>query len=266
MNGASAKTSYDGRMALSRTGRLGVRGLVLGTCVVLAACGFAGLGSAPTGADLEGGAGSGSGSGSGDGAAGDGNPAFLEGGVIMVGGDGGGGGDAAVDADAKAPDDAGFTCPSSCTSCTGTTCNILCDLTHPCLSPITCPPGLPCHVTCNSLDVCSLHTISCSKATSCLVDCTQFHACQTMGVDCGNGACRLDCTGFTEACVSVNLNAPNAASLCLRCEALGGFPGCQSTDGTKPQAGRPCTLVCTGGGCNATGNGIGNCSQPAACP
>ena len=257
-------------MPLSRTGRLTARGLVLGTCAVLAACGFAGLGAAPSAADLEaggdGGNGGNGGNASGDSAAGDGNPAFGEGGVVIVGGDDGSAADGAIDADAGLPDGSSFTCPAACTSCTGTTCNILCDLTHACTSPITCPPGVPCHVTCNAIDVCSLHTISCSKASSCLVDCTQVHACQTMGVDCGNGACRVDCLGFAGACVSVNLNAPNAASLCLQCEAYGGYPSCQSTDGTKPDGGKPCDLVCGGGGCNATGNGLGSCSQTTNCP
>lgn len=254
-------------MALSRTARLGARGLVLGTCGVLAACGFAGLGAAPAAGDVEAGAGNGNGNGAaGDGAAGDGNPAFGEGGEVVLGGSDGSAGDAAIDADGTAPDGSPFTCPSGCTSCTGTTCNILCDLLHPCSKPITCPPGGPCHVTCNALDICSQRTISCAKASSCLVDCTQFHACETMGVDCGNGACRVDCTNFAEACMAVNLSASNAASLCLQCDAIVGQPGCKATDGTKPMSGRPCDLVCTGGGCNANGNGLNGCNQTTTCP
>lgn len=243
-------------MALSRTARLVAGALVAGTCGAIAACGFTGVGAAPTASD----------GGSGDGAAGDGNPMFDEGGVVVVGGSDGSAGDAAIDADGSAPDGSAFNCPKECTSCTGTTCNILCDVTHPCPSPIKCPAGLPCHVTCNSIDVCSQRTINCAKASSCLVDCTLTHACQTMGVDCGNGACRLDCTSFAGACVAVSLNAVQAASLCLQCDAVAGFPGCQSTDATKPVAGRPCTLVCGGGGCNANGNGLDNCTSAATCP
>ena len=250
-------------MARSRTARLGGPALAFITCSVVAACGFTGLGTAP-GAGVDE-AGVGNGSGSGDGAAGDGNPAFGEAGEIVVGGSDGSAGDAALDAEVGV-DAAPFTCPAACTSCMGTTCNILCDALHPCSSPITCPPGVPCHVTCDSIDVCSLHTISCAKASSCLVDCTQVHACQTMGVDCGNGTCRVDCLKFAGACVAVNLNAKTAASLCLQCDAVGGFPGCQSTDGMKPMAGKPCDLVCTGGGCNANGNGLNGCSQVATCP
>jgi hypothetical protein len=85
-------------------------------------------------------------------------------------------------------------------------------------------------------------------------------------IECGTGACRLDCTNFAGACVAVNLNAPNAASLCLQCDAVGGFAGCQATDGKKPKAGKPCDLVCSGGGCNANGNGLNGCSSAAACP
>jgi hypothetical protein len=246
-------------MVLARTVRLGAGGLVLGMCALLWACGFAGVGGAPAASDTE--AGAGLASRDGDGAASEGGPLPGEGGEIVIGD-----GDAAVDADGTAPDGAAFTCPSGCTSCTGTACNILCDVTHPCSKPITCPAGLPCHVTCDSLDACSQRTISCTNATSCRVDCSQVHACQTMGVDCGSGACRLDCTNFAGACVAVNLSAMSAASLCLKCDAVGGFPGCQATDGTKPQGGRPCNLVCTGGGCNANGNGLNGCSSAATCP
>jgi len=253
-------------MARSRTTRLRAGALVVGTCGVLAACGFTGLGAVPTAGDVEAGAGAGKGNGNGDGAAGDGSPAFGEGGEIVIGGSDGSADDAAVDPDGTAPDGSSFKCPSGCTSCTGTTCNILCDALHPCSSPITCPPGLPCHVTCNAIDVCSQRTISCAKATSCLVDCTQVHACQTMGVDCGNGACRVDCKDFAGACVAVNLSASNAASLCLQCDAIVGQPGCQAPDGTKPGGGRPCNLVCTGGGCNAIGNGLNGCVQTTTCP
>ncbi len=239
-------------MASSRTARLGAgaSGLVLGMCAVLAACGFTGV------------AGGSAGAGAGDGAAGDGNPTLGEGGEIVVGGSD----DAAIDPDGSAPDGSPSTCPKACTSCTGTTCNILCDVLHPCLVPITCPASRPCHVTCNAFDVCSQRTISCGKASSCRVDCTQFHACQATGVDCGSGPCRLDCTNFADACVSVNLSASNAASLCLQCDAIAGFPGCRATDGTKPKAGRPCDLVCTGGGCNANGNGLNGCSLALTCP
>lgn len=266
--GAPEKSRYDDRMAQPRTARLGARALVVGACAVLAACGFTGLGAAPVAGDSDAGAsnGNGNGNGSSDGATGDGNPAFGAGGSIVVGGDGASAEDAAIDADGSAPDGAPFTCPSGCTSCTGTTCNILCDGTHPCSSPIACPPGVPCHVTCDATGVCSQHNISCAKASSCRVDCTQFHACQMMGVDCGGGACRLDCLNFTEACTAVNLNAPNAASLCLQCDVIGGDPGCKATDGTKPSGGRPCDLVCGGGGCNANGNGLNGCTSAAACP
>jgi hypothetical protein len=241
-------------MGRPQTARLGAGALVVATCAVMTACGFIGVGVAPSASDLEAGAGN-------DGAAGDGNPAFGEGGVFVIGGDSGD--DAA---DGSAPDGAPFTCPSACTSCTGTTCNILCDGTHPCAKPVTCPPGLPCHVTCNATDVCSQRTISCTNATSCRVDCSKVHACEMMGVDCGNGTCRLDCTGFEAACVAVNLNAANAASLCLKCDAIAGNPACMATDGTKPSAGRPCDLVCTGGGCNANGNGLNGCASKATCP
>jgi hypothetical protein len=249
-------------MTPSRTARLGWGGLVAGTFAVLAACGFTGVAGGEAGA----GNGNGNGNGDSDSATGDGTPALGEGGEIVIGGSDGSGGDAAMDADATAPDGSPFTCPSGCTSCTGTTCNILCDLLHPCPIPIKCPAGLPCHVTCDAVDVCSQRTISCANASSCRIDCTQAHACQTVGVECGNGACRLDCTTFAGACVAVNLNASNAASLCLQCEAIGGFPGCQATDGTKPNMGKPCNLVCTGGGCNANGNGLNGCSSAATCP
>lgn len=248
-------------MALSRTTRLLAGSVVLGTVGVLAACGFTGVGAAPLPGD--------GGATPGDATASDGNAMGDEGGVVVLGGDGGGdgsGGDAALDADGTAPDGSTFTCPSACTTCTGTTCNILCDDTHVCAKPIVCPAGLPCHVTCNGGDACSQRTVSCTNASSCLVDCTRAHACQTMGVDCGSGACRVDCTGFAEACVSVSIGAKSAASLCLRCEAIGGAAACTATDAMKPMAGKPCTLVCGGGGCNANGNGLNGCTAGAACP
>jgi hypothetical protein len=267
-HGARAKSSYHQRMGRSRTGRLGRRRaavlLGLGAGVALAACGFSGLGAAPVAS--EGGAGNGNGNDNSDGAAGDGNPAFTEGGVIVVGGEGGSASDAALDGGADPADGAPFTCPAACTTCTGTTCNIVCDLTHPCATPITCPPGLPCHVTCDSPDACMMHEISCTMASSCLVDCTQLHACQMTSVHCGSGKCRLDCTGFVDACVSVNLDGMNAASLCLQCEPIAGNPSCRATDGKKPMAGKPCELVCGAGGCNATGNGFNSCSSTSTCP
>jgi hypothetical protein len=249
-------------MALSRTTGLVAGGFVLGMGAAMAACGFTGVGAALLPGD-------GGPSGS-DASAIDGPSIVDEGGVVVVGGGGdsgnGGGSDAALDADGAAPDGSTFTCPSACTSCTGTTCNILCDATHACAKPIACPAGLPCHVTCNGDDACSQRTVSCVDASSCLVDCTQVHACQMMGVECGSGRCRVDCTGFAAACVSVNLSAKSAASLCLQCDAVGGSPGCMGTDATKPMAGRPCTLVCGGGGCNANGNGLNGCASAATCP
>ncbi len=239
-------------MAASRSSRLVAGAVVVGVGAVLAACGFIGAGTAAVVSDLEAGTAEGSGH---DSAASDGNPAFGEGGEIVIGDDG-----------SVAPDGAAFTCPAACTSCTGTTCNILCDGTHPCANPVTCPPGLPCHVTCNATDVCSQRPISCAKATSCRVECSQEHACEMVSLECGSGACRLDCTGFEAACVAVNLSAANAASLCLKCDAIGGNPACMATDGTVPSGGRTCDLVCTGGGCNANGNGLNGCVSTTTCP
>ena len=238
-------------MGGSRTARLGAGGLVVGAGAVLAACGFIGVGTAAVVSDLEAGAGEASGR---DGAVSDGNPAFGEGGEIVIGGGG----------SVVAPDGAAFTCPAACTSCTPTTCNILCDGTHPCAAPVTCPPGLACHVTCNATDVCSGRAISCAKATSCRVECSQEHACEMVSLECGNGPCRLDCTGFEAACVAVNLSAANATSLCLKCDAIGGNPACLATDGTVPGGGRPCALVCAG--CDANGSGLNGCSSTNTCP
>jgi hypothetical protein len=245
-------------MAPLRTTRLLAGWVVLGTVGALAACGFTGLGTQPQPGD--------GGATASDANASDGNAMVDEGGVVVVGGEGGSSEDAALDADGTAPDGSTFTCPSACTTCTGTTCNILCDATHVCPKAIACPAGLPCHVTCNAGDACSQRSVSCTNASSCLVDCTQAHACQTMGVECGSGTCRVDCSSFAEACVSVNLGARNAASLCLQCDAIGGSAACTATDGMKPMAGRPCTLVCGGGGCNANGNGLNGCISAATCP
>jgi hypothetical protein len=245
-------------MARSRTTRLLAGWFILGTGGALAACGFTGVGAAALSGD--------GGATPSDATASDGNAMVDEGGVVVVGGDGGTGGDASLDADGTAPDGSAFTCPSACTTCTGTTCNILCDATHVCPKPIACPAGLPCHVTCNAADACSQRIVSCTDASSCLVDCTQAQACQMVGVDCGSGACRVDCTSFAEACVSVNLDAKNAASLCLQCDEIAGSAACTATDGVKPTAGKLCTLVCGGGGCNANGNGLNNCTAAATCP
>jgi hypothetical protein len=245
-------------MALSRTSQLLAGWAFLGTGGALAACGFTGVGAAPLPGD--------GGATPSDAAASDGNAMVDEGGVVVVGGDGGSGGDAALDADGTAPDGSTFTCPSACTTCTGTTCNILCDDTHVCSKPIACPAGLPCHVTCNAGDACSQRSVSCTNASSCLVDCTQAHACRAMRVECGSGACRVECTSFAEACVSVSLGATNAASLCLQCDAILGAAACTATDGAKPAVGNACTLVCGGGGCNANGNGLNGCTAAATCP
>lgn len=248
-------------MVRSRTTRLLAGYVVLGMGAALAACGFTGVG-----AGLLPGDGGAPGTDANANAS-DGNATVDEGGVVVIGGEGGGGGgDAALGADSAAPDGSAFTCPTACTSCTGTTCNILCDGTHICPKPIACPAGLPCHVTCDDDDACSQRTVSCTNASSCLIDCTQVHACQMMGVECGSGTCRLDCTSFAAACVSVNLSAKDAASLCLQCDAIAGLPACMATDATKPTAGKPCTLVCGGGGCNANGNGLNDCVSAATCP
>ena len=102
-------------------------------------------------------------------------------------------------ADASDPGDgATGQCPSPCTNCEADgTCVIHCG-EEECVAGVTCPPGRPCHVTCEGDTACEEVLVDCSAATACEIECLGRDACQS-GVRCGGTACIIECNG-TDAC------------------------------------------------------------------
>ncbi len=152
-------------------------------------------------------------------------------------------GDAALDtatpdtsADVDAATD-GSSCPAACTSCTDNRCLIDCP-SDKCKSPVVCPAGMACRVTCNgdAGKACENFTIDCSKAKSCRVDCNGVKdTCNDMKIISSPAPLCITCKGATAACDQV---ACTADAGCTRI-CNGGVGGACTTN--------TCPTACTGG-------------------
>lgn len=158
------------------------------------------------------------------------------------GGDDSQGVDGAIEGGAPVGTDAG--CPAVCTGgCKGGTCSILCaNGTH--CPKVTCPPGMPCEVTCIGYDSCT-KGVDCTQATSCNITCDTTANPQDPGachdVDCSGTACTLTCAG------------EKACQQRLSCDA----GSCNVTCGTKEAC---CTApICNGCSVGGASNGVGGC-------
>lgn len=134
------------------------------------------------------------------------------------------GGDAmpVADADPNQPDanvgpDAAFVCPAECTSCTGTTCNIVCSGLNSCAPQVVCPAGIPCKVECNGEDSC-VNGIDCTDASSCRIECGQLDACAGL-IQCGTGVCIVECTGANSC--AAGTSCADSCQCITACEGAG---------------------------------------------
>ena len=172
--------------------------------------------------------------------------------------DAGGGADAdpaAPDADPAAPDappgtpDASLACPSICNQgCGGGVCNILGDTLDLSGTAIVCPPGLPCHVTCEQRQTCRTR-IDCTQATgTCTVDCNGDRSC-FFGATCGDAPCEIRCVGADSG---GPLDCGTTSSCVVACVGDGscafGITCCDASS--------TCDVSCTG---------TGSCSGPVRC-
>ena len=105
-------------------------------------------------------------------------------------------------------------CPSPCDDCEADgTCVIHCG-EEECAAGVTCPPGRPCHVTCQGDTACENVPIDCTMATECEIECLGHDACQA-GVSCDGTLCTIECNG-ADACSDgeIRCNADDCAITC----------------------------------------------------
>ncbi len=168
--------------------------------------------------------------------------------------DGGAGVDAPTDARDANVDDAadGSTCPAVCNGgCDAGTC-ILRDPT----GAVTCPPGRPCVVACETTQTCG--DIACGAATSCRIQCLEEQACDGITITCGAGPCTVLC-GEDQGCNSVTISAAATRAFCAECR---GDQGCNSTECSASPAD---AAACGGSSCGDV-SGCGTLATVDACP
>ena len=166
---------------------------------------------------------------------------------------------AAPDADPAAPD-AALACPSICNlGCGDGVCNILGDTLDATGTPIVCPPGLPCHVTCGQRQTCRTR-IDCTQATgSCLVDCSGDRSC-FFGATCGAAPCEIRCVGFNSCGPLECGETPSCTIACIGDNSCAFGAICCG-------AASSCDIACTGGGsCSGTMRCDGDPDCDLACP
>lgn len=140
------------------------------------------------------------------------------------------------------------TCPASCDSCEGSTCNIRCEgdmSAYDCEmrfgNTIICPAGWDCAVSCQGMDACRAMpqgvNIVCPAGHRCDVDCAGSNACRNLDVTCApDGPCGLSCEV--------------ADSACRDAELLCGDKDCVQTCDAPPAANdAPAPLDCAGADC-----------------
>lgn len=128
-------------------------------------------------------------------------------------------------------------CPDG-SACEGGTCNFDCSGQNACQgSRVTCPPGIPCHVTCGET-ACN-QAVSCGDASRCAIDCVGNNACQGGRVTCGGSECTVACTGATTCNQAVQCNATARCSI-----SCSGSDACQG--GVVSCTGQTCSVACDG--------------------
>ena len=153
------------------------------------------------------------------------------------------GGGGAEDADAVADAGATASCAERCLVAGGTcedgTCMLSCPGHAGCGSVVTCPPGVPCRITCTGKEACK--TVSCGEATRCTVLCEGEQACKgkvsSMATDTS-----ITCTGKDACDTDVTCSGATCAVTC------------SSTDGRgcDPAKVRCCASACTYNGSAGT--------------
>ena len=150
-------------------------------------------------------------------------------------------GDAPSTIDAPNPD-GGDGCPSQCTSCDKNSgkCTIDCSATNTCNSPLQCPAGFNCDITCG--DNSCRNGIDCAPGTGCTIDCSGDSACRN--INCGQSRCDVTCGG-DNSCRGVDCSASCACDVtCF------GINSCGDTGAMCP--GKATTPICdTGMGCTS---------------
>lgn len=100
----------------------------------------------------------------------------------------------------------GGTCTSDCDNCTATICSADCNGGPGCHDTMTCPEGLDCDVSCESIDACIGLVVDCPPKRNCVVLCAGDDACMNLVLNCTDGPCGIQCTGDPQACIGVTVN------------------------------------------------------------
>ncbi len=90
---------------------------------------------------------------------------------------------------------------------------------------VSCPSGMPCHISCNSPSACD-GNVDCGTATSCTIDCIADNSCGAM-FGCTGVACTLYCRGVG-ACSNCHIK-DNGESCDLECCGSGSCTSAQAT-------------------------------------
>jgi hypothetical protein len=133
-------------------------------------------------------------------------------------------------------------CPTQCTSCDKSSgkCTIDCSGTNTCNSPIQCPAGFNCDITCG--DNSCRNGIDCAPGTGCTIDCNGDSACRN--INCGQNRCDVTCGG-DNSCRGVDCSASCACDV-----SCFGLNSCGDNGASCPL--KATSLICdTGMGCTS---------------
>lgn len=141
-------------------------------------------------------------------------------------------------------------CPSACTSCSGTgttkTCTIDCAASGTCGQKVTCPAGYICDVKCNVAGACT-KGVACPATGACNVTCSANDSCTggPSGVTCGTGKCDVQCSGQS-SCKDVTCGASCACDVTCTGQNSCGFQNVSCTSNACRSG--------AGGACSSTVN------------
>lgn len=82
-------------------------------------------------------------------------------------------------------------CAAAGGACNGDVCTFVCQGTAACKDDLSCPPGMPCKVSCTGKDAC--RGVTCRDATSCIIECTSGDPACNGRVTCAGPSCAVTC-------------------------------------------------------------------------
>ncbi|MBS2015138.1 MAG: hypothetical protein JST00_19765 [Deltaproteobacteria bacterium] len=144
-------------------------------------------------------------------------------------------------------------------TCEAGTCKIDCSGSNACNgATVTCPPGIPCGVTCVGSGVCS-QGVDCMGSTACSVVCNGSNACANAPVACSGSQCSVACNGSSSCSQGIVCDAGRCDLSCRGSSSCANAPvTCTSN---------VCNVRCGDGGDDGRGVCAGgvDCTARYAC-